>query len=153
MEKSKEAAIESFYDINTDFDWYTYTFEYFIEQLEKIGLTCDSFHFDLDRDNYIQMINPKCINERLFLKYCKVDLRTKEAKKVIVEYGVTIGTGRISNYIEEYDNNYTQCLNDKLSDFLTDLKKEYEYLTSEESIIETIKCNEYDFTSDGKVFY
>ena len=33
-----------------------------------------------------------------------------------------------------------------------DLEKEYEYLTSEEAIIETIECNEYEFTKDGEQF-
>jgi hypothetical protein len=31
------------------------------------------------------------------------------------------------------------------------LEKEYEYLTSDESIIETIHANEYEFTEDGKI--
>jgi predicted transcriptional regulator len=31
------------------------------------------------------------------------------------------------------------------------LQKEYEYLTSEEAIIETIEANEYEFTEKGEM--
>jgi len=37
-------------------------------------------------------------------------------------------------------------------EYLSILKKEYEYLTSKESLIETIKANEYEFTAVGKQF-
>jgi hypothetical protein len=32
------------------------------------------------------------------------------------------------------------------------LRHEYEYLTSEEAIKETLIINEYDFTIDGKIY-
>jgi hypothetical protein len=31
------------------------------------------------------------------------------------------------------------------------LRQEYEYLTSKEAIIETIKCSAYDFDENGKL--
>ena len=33
-----------------------------------------------------------------------------------------------------------------------DLRKEYEYLTSEEGVFESLRCNEYEFSADGKIF-
>ena len=32
------------------------------------------------------------------------------------------------------------------------LENEYAYQTSEDAILETIKANDYEFTSDGKLF-
>jgi hypothetical protein len=32
------------------------------------------------------------------------------------------------------------------------LETEYDYLTSEEAIIETIEANEYEFTEDGELY-
>jgi hypothetical protein len=32
------------------------------------------------------------------------------------------------------------------------LRQEYEYLTSEGAIIETIEANEYEFTEEGRMF-
>ena len=37
-----------------------------------------------------------------------------------------------------------------LEDYSIMLQEEYEYLTSEEAIIETIEANEYEFTENGK---
>lgn len=33
-----------------------------------------------------------------------------------------------------------------------ELEKEYEYLTSDEAIIESLRCNAYEFTENGKIF-
>ena len=40
---------------------------------------------------------------------------------------------------------------DTCRDIYNRLKKAYEYQTSEEAIIETIKANDYDFTEDGQI--
>ena len=37
-------------------------------------------------------------------------------------------------------------------DYRIILSNEYDYLTGDEAIIETIKANEYEFTADGKRF-
>ena len=37
-------------------------------------------------------------------------------------------------------------------ELLYDLQKEYEYFTSEKSILETLQINEYQFTLDGEIF-
>lgn len=41
---------------------------------------------------------------------------------------------------------------DILEDYLVMLRKEYEYLTSRESIMETIDANGYEFTEDGNIY-
>ena len=40
---------------------------------------------------------------------------------------------------------------DACQEIYSALQKEYEYLTGDEAIIETIEANEYDFTADGKL--
>jgi hypothetical protein len=47
---------------------------------------------------------------------------------------------------EKYTKNLSEC-------YLYMLKNEYEYLTSEKCIIETIEANDYYFTENGKVSY
>ena len=39
-----------------------------------------------------------------------------------------------------------------LEDYRIMLQKQYEYLCSEEAIIETIEANDYEFTEDGKLY-
>jgi hypothetical protein len=41
---------------------------------------------------------------------------------------------------------------DLISEYAHMLQREYDYLTSEEAIRETIEANDYDFTEDGKLF-
>ena len=40
---------------------------------------------------------------------------------------------------------------DLCQEIYNSLQKEYESLTTDEAIIETIKCNDYEFTENGKV--
>jgi hypothetical protein len=49
---------------------------------------------------------------------------------------------------EDIDANFLRSL---LEDYRIMLQKEYEYLTSEETIIETIEANEYEFTEKGEM--
>ena len=51
--------------------------------------------------------------------------------------------------LQETKDEFLQAL---LEDYRMLLQKEYEYQTSEEAIIDTIKANEYEFTEDGKHF-
>lgn len=43
-----------------------------------------------------------------------------------------------------------ECLRDLMRWIYRQLKEEYEYLNSDESVDETIRANEYEFTEDGK---
>jgi len=62
----------------------------------------------------------------------------------------------INKWIESYYEHFYEFIVDKyenLCDNLyTSLEKEYDYLTSEEQIIETIKANDYEFYEDGTMY-
>jgi hypothetical protein len=49
--------------------------------------------------------------------------------------------------LSDIEDNFLDSL---LEDYSIMLQKEYEHLQSEESIIETIVANEYEFTEEGK---
>ncbi|HXP48576.1 MAG TPA: hypothetical protein VN922_01415, partial [Bacteroidia bacterium] len=53
--------------------------------------------------------------------------------------------------IENIEDFLTTHLNNILSKLKAALRNDYDYLTSDEAIIETIKANEYQFTKDGKL--
>src|SRR5574343_362612 len=80
-DSAKEKALEKFYDINVDYDWYEPSYEGFIEDLNEIGLTCDNFHFSLDRDYFIEPVNLRFIDVEKFVK-SKID---ENIKKRIIE--------------------------------------------------------------------
>ena len=157
-EEGKQAAIENLYDINVGYDWWDGTYD----DAESIGLKINGF--DTDRGNYIE--------GRLLLDHREL------AEAILKNHGDTCETYQLSEtFIKEYDeivetspkdengeheNEYE--LDQKLDaleveferaikeEYLSILKREYEYLTGEEAIKETIECNEYEFTVDGKLF-
>jgi intein/homing endonuclease len=152
-EEMKEKVLQNLYDINVNYEWYDFYYEDFHQTLGQMGIKCETFYFDLGRKHYFVMKNPIIYNEIRFLKYCRFDLRTKKAKKLLNE-GIRIETqyyaGSMSkNYID--DDNLNECLQSNLESFLSQLQKGYDYLTSEEAIIETIKANEYEFDNKGNI--
>ena len=52
----------------------------------------------------------------------------------------------------EFEEWITETLRDYARELYKSLEKEYNYLTSEKAIIETIEANDYEFTEDGKIY-
>ena len=56
-------------------------------------------------------------------------------------------------WLESFGDDFEAFITDKYEDICQDLyrtlEKEYEYFTSDEQIIEALRCNDYDFTEDG----
>jgi hypothetical protein len=157
-EKAKERVLEQFYGINVDYGWWDFIFD----DAEEIGLKITEF------DTYRHTIKGH-------LTECSVDV----AKSILKQHGKNTDTynlaesflAELKNYIktefdkrddidlerqelvEEYEEQeepeFTRAL---LEEYLSILQKEYDYLTSEEAIIETINANEYEFTKSGEFF-
>jgi hypothetical protein len=147
---AKQKAIENLYDINVDYDWY----ECIYDDARTIGCTIDGF--DIDRGNYCDL---KCPDAGA------------TAEKIMKEHGPNCETFKLAaQYVKDYDalerdedgeplalyaqdeldQDFTRALSEE---YLSLLRQEYEYRTSEEAIIETIQANDYDFTEDGKLYY
>lgn len=159
-ELSKEAqqkAIERLFDINVDHDWWDMTYE----DAKNIGLKITGF--DLDRNRHAKGEFLLSANE--------------VAANIIKDHGEQCSTYKTAQnfmevwqpvfdeYMNEDSGNYesqesesklldieTDFLNSLLEDYSIILQNECEYLQSDESIIETIKANDYDFTEDGKLY-
>lgn len=156
-EDAKENAIEKLYDINVDYEWWQFAYD----DAENIGLKITGF--DLGRGWYC--------NGEFILSACEI------AQNILNEHGENCETYKTANnfmklwqlvfneYMDENSKLYesaesendlqyleSEFLNDLLSDYLIMLDNEYEYLTSEKAIIETIKANEYQFTVNGEIY-
>ncbi len=171
-ETAKQKALESFYDINVDYEWW----EFIYDDAKNVGIKITGF--DLDRR-----------------KNCEgkfYDDAEEVANKILQEHGDTCETyktakaflgelaniesrykGRWSQYNDEtpedereyddFDDYFEQEAEYDIEDAKNDFKKyifsdyanmlqeNYEYLTSEEAIIESIEANEYEFTENGKL--
>ena len=53
-------------------------------------------------------------------------------------------------WMEKFEKEVLERYNDECSDLYNDLGKEYEWMLSEEQVIETIEANEYEFTAEGE---
>lgn len=158
-DESKEKAIEGLYDINLFYEWWEGVFE------DALSARLKLTEFDIDRASY-------CHGE--FVEYAKetadaiienhgescetyktAEGYAAECAKLWQKYPVKLDVdGDDENEWdrekaqEELDDEFLKSI---LEDYRITLQKEYEYLGSEDAIIETIEANEYEFTEDGKL--
>ena len=158
-DEAKETAIEKMYDINIFYEWW----ESVYDDAATIGLVIEEF--DIDRGSYcrgkwnedaedtahliLERHGEACETHKdatAFLEECH------EAKKVYnaqPDYDPDYEEFTESDEYEELCEEFQRTI---CEDYRIILQKEYEYLTSEEVIIETIEANEYEFTEDGKLY-
>ena len=159
-EEQQQKVLEIHAYIFVEHDWWDSMYE----DAKNVGIKITGF--DLVRNRH-------CTGN--FIEYAE-----DTAKKIIAEHGESCETwGTATNYLAERaelvkkysdgvfadivsdDNEYdfdkeceeidAEFLRSILEDYSIMLQKEYEYMTSEEAIIETLRANDYDFTEDGKI--
>lgn len=165
-DSQKQHAIDNLYAFNVDCDWWDGVYE----DAATIGLKITSF--DLGRAQEItgdfledahqvatQILKEhgdSCDTHQTALDYLE------ERKRLLVEQcqdEADFLCIRFDTYCREifeyeyYDIDTEEIdkefLNSLLGDYFSSLRREHEYLTSEEAIVETIEANEYEFTENG----
>jgi hypothetical protein len=67
------------------------------------------------------------------------------------------GYNRLYTFLYSAMKKIENVIAEKVIDFswqiYRELEKEYDYLTSEEAVFESLRCNEYEFIASGKIFY
>lgn len=154
--KAKEKAIEWAYYLNVDYDWWTFTYE----DADRIGLKINEF--DIDRQNYCKAEFISGPEECAYLiekehgENCGTYNAAKDylaARDVVIDGAARDENGdfedeyEVNENLDKLDREFLKILQ---AEYLSSLRSEYEYLTSEESIIEIIRSNEYEFTAEGK---
>ncbi|RTL04165.1 hypothetical protein EKK58_11155 [Candidatus Dependentiae bacterium] len=130
--KTQDRVIGKMSDINVDHEWYDFIFEEWTQKLNDHGFTDVKIEFS----GFYSQGDGACFTA----KHEKGDVY------------------RISHHYSHSrcitsDSEEIRDLARNLSDLIyIDLRKTYDHLTSRESIIETIECNEYLFHSDGRIF-
>lgn len=159
-EEGKKKALSNLWDLNVDHEWWEYTYE----DAERIGLKI--MEFDIDRRNYCKGKFIKNVEEvcELILKehgencetYKTAKTFLEDKSKLVTKYSDGINTDQVSEDNEyDFDNDCDELEEEFLKSLCEDyriiLRKEYDYLTSEEQIMESIKSNEYTFTENGEL--
>jgi hypothetical protein len=147
-DKAKEKARDWFLE-NAVFDyWYDSTYE----DAKQIGIEITGF--DIDRGSFcnIDLLNGYNKTALLIIEQhgecCDTYIAAKE---FLLEYGKleldSEGYVKDSEQKETIKETFHIALKNA---YLSNLRKEYEYQTSEECIAEGMEANEYEFTENGK---
>jgi hypothetical protein len=144
-EAGKQKAREHLSNINVDFYWWSYTYE----DAAEIGLKINSF--DIDRGRCVEAdLNCSAMESiKKVLENHGPDCDTTKTAKCFLDlYNEIAPEMRDDDWLSDFEGDYLDAICDC---YLTILRDEYEYQTSEEAVVETIEANEYEFTEDGKL--
>lgn len=128
----REKIFQKYGDISMDYEWW----EFILDDAKEVGIVIKSF------DTYHGQIDGRLIFD------------ASKVKKLILEnHGSNCETHKTVNRydLRRKDFSEQQFEHELLQDYLTMLRKEYEYLTSEEAIVETFQANEYVFDKWGNI--
>ena len=148
--QTKEKVIDNYRNINVeDFQWY----DWIKDDFNRLGLEIQEF--DLGRRNYVKIY---------------INNFEDTSNYIIEEFGDSVAIKQTAkNYINEYEKiqaNFkedediereVELLNEQYEkeyseDILSYLRANYESDISDEAVIDTIEANDYDFTTDGKIY-
>ncbi len=148
--QTQDKVIDNYRYINVEHStWY----EWIKEDFSRLGL--EIHEFDLGRRNYVKIY---------------IDNFEDTSKNIIEEFGDSVLIKQTAkNYIDEFNKiqpNYkedediereVEILDEEYQkeysgDILSYLRANYEWEISDEAIIDTIKANDYDFTTEGKIY-
>jgi hypothetical protein len=180
LDEVKEQAIEKNWDINVDHDWWGFVYDDAATIFEMLGYSLDATHpfffsgFDSQGDG-------ACINRaswsykagcvKAIRDYAPQDNElhriARELQNIAAKsfYTGTASIRQSGHYYHEISMSfYTDCEkgyfdDDDFQDVTADLcrwlykrlETEYNYLTSEEAIEETLRCNNYKFDEYGNI--
>lgn len=160
-ETTKQKVIEDNLYINVEHDWWDCTYETF----EELGIKIEEFdvyrgecqlHYRLDYTDIASKIidtfgesTPISITCNNFIK--ERDALVKKYGEGNEIAGYSVKEELYDKFDEEEEDLILDFTGELSGDILGWLRQEYEWLTSEEAIIETIEINEYEFTEEGKL--
>jgi hypothetical protein len=155
-EEAKEKVINKLYDLNVDYEWW----ESVCEDAKNIGLKITSF--DLERNRNAEgefILSANEVAQNIFNEHGESCETYKTAQSFMNDWQPVF-----NNYMDEMHEDYerqesedklmdieNEFLKSILEDYSIILQKEYEYLTSEAAIIESIEANDYDFYESGEL--
>ncbi len=146
-EKAQEKAMDWYREHALDYDWW----ETVYEDAKNVGVAIKGF--DIERGAYceIKFIESADATARLILKehgkttetYATTLAYLKEVERI----DETLEGDELEDIVSDIEKEYEHNLSE---DYRIILQREYEYLTSDEQIKESIIANEYSFTKEGK---
>ena len=153
----REKVLENYADINVDHEWWDYVYE----DAQRVGIKITEF--DLGRAQKIKgrlEVSPlECI-QRIKAEHgknCETRKTAESFEQTFLDFKVAEDhdaedTGASELFDQDaFEEAESEFLHAILEDYRVMLDKEYEYLTSEEAIAKTLRCNEYEFNEKGRI--
>lgn len=158
-EEAKEHALSNLAVINVDFEWWDTSYDHY----ESLGIRVAEFNeyrakIELIYDAEIVAANIVAAYPEMDTEMLKKNpnYKTPEIRNTASTFLTDFEALTLDEEGDYDDEDYTDLENDftyELSEIVRiELRKEYEDLTSEEAIVDTIEANEYDFTVEGNLF-
>jgi len=144
-DQAKQKAIADNCGINVDY-WCWWHSIY--DDAETIGLKITGFGLDRNRHctgHEMSNANTLTIAHKIKIEHGFDTPTYKLADEYIKEYAALdddIDAGELLDFENEF-------LNSLLEEYSILLQREYEWLTSEETIVDSLRANEYEFLEDG----
>lgn len=144
-EQTKEKAMDNYRYISVEDDfWY----DCIKEDLISVGIELRSF--DIERGSFAE------IHLEDFFETCDLIIKWfaekretyKIAERYIKEYKDIQDDEDLDEKLDDLDNEYQKEFSEEV---LSMLRREYEYMISDEYIIEMFEANEYEFTDQGRL--
>ena len=157
-DEAKEVAVNECRDIDVMGSWWIYIYE----DAETIGLRITSFELDRNRHAEGEFISDalECAH-KITAEHGGMCETFKTAQAFLAERDSIVDSAELDENGEfvdesELDSLLDECEDDFLKSILEDysimLQKEFEYLQSDESAIETIRANGYEFLENGTMY-
>lgn len=162
----QQKVIDNNRDWNTDYDWWDFAYDEIAEMWKKKGIGTDDhkkgngpFYFDLGRGSIFYATGAYIDDYGSLFEALELDMSSEKADDILnnVKFDVQHFGGNSaktiveSDYLTDEDAELIQELVDGLcQESLLLLQREYDYLTSDEAIRESIIANEAEFYWDGR---
>ena len=149
-EQTKEKVIENYRYINVED---TFWYDWIKGDFNRLGLEIQEF--DLGRRNYakIYIDNFEDTSNYIIEEFGDSVLIKQTAKNYLKELKEIVSNFKedeeIDREFEILDENYQHEFE---ADILSYLRSNYEQDISDEAVINTIEANDYDFTTEGKIY-
>ena len=157
---AQEKAMEKLYDINVDYSWWDCVYE----DAKNIGIEIKEF--DIGRGSYCKGTFTESeldVAENILKEHgkdCETYMDAYEFVRIIAlaenayrrdwpdEFDAD-GEFDVAYYCPDELEWFQQTI---FENYRLILRKEYDYLTSEEAIRDMIEANDYEFTEDGRIY-
>lgn len=160
-EDEKQKVIDDHRNINTDSDWYVFTLEDWEEKLERQGFNSPKIYFSGfysqgDGASFTATVNLEQFlkGRRIATKYAK-ELKTwqENGDSIVInqsgyyshEMTMSIDSDNLSAGLEAF---ILEEAREQARKIYKELKADYEDLTSDETIAETLRANDYYFNAE-----